>query len=240
MSFNGVIDTSGDLIRAGFTDFSNMLESGQSQRSDAPFPSFVKGNSDNNHFHRWTGTEWILIEKESAILNRWELHNTGKDYKFIRQKIIETVQASGWTNLQQTEKELASRWFAVPQNLRSEVFSIEQQILIGMRFHTESIKARYTRFTHASMEVYNRLPKSKADEIVFDIENDGLAHKYIEYGREGINSGDPEGLFDYMLATSGTSYAANGIAAQDINPSGMNKTQFINKLIDIVGSGNYP
>lgn len=63
MSFNGVINASGDLLRAGFTDFTNVLESGQSQRFDAPFPAITKLNSDDTQYHRWNGSSWDLINK---------------------------------------------------------------------------------------------------------------------------------------------------------------------------------
>ena len=238
MNFNGVINNNGDLLRAGYSDFTNSLGSGESQVNNIPSSPFIT-RDDHDYFHRWTGTQWVLIEKESAILNKWNL-NTNKDYKYIRSQMSTVVNASGWNNMNTTEKVVACQWFVVDQEKRSQIYTIEQQVQLGMKFHTESIKARQQRFLFASMEVYNRLDKTDADKIIMDIESDSLSTKYINFGHEGINCGDPESLFDYVLATSGTSYENTGIAKQDINPSGMTKTQFIDKLIDIVASGNYP
>lgn len=68
MSHNGVINASGDLLRSGFTDFNNSLESGQSQRTDVPLPSFTKLDSDQVQYHRWNGS-WNLINKTTQELS---------------------------------------------------------------------------------------------------------------------------------------------------------------------------
>ena len=168
---------------------------------------------------------------------------TGRDYKYVRTEIYKLVTASGWPNMTIPERTIAAQWFVVDKNERDQIFPTETQILIGLDFHKRSIEARTIRFMYASMEVYNRLPKEEANQIVADIKADNLAEQYIEYGREGTAMGDPEGLFDYIMATSGTRYgpsgAVPGVAAQDIHPSGMTKAEFLNQCSQIIVYGNY-
>ncbi len=70
MNNNGVINASGDLLRSGFTDFSNSIQPGQSQRTDVPFPSFTKLDSDNEQYHRWDGSSWNIIDKTIQELSQ--------------------------------------------------------------------------------------------------------------------------------------------------------------------------
>lgn len=179
---------------------------------------------------------------EVSSITNWHMYGqaAGRDYKYVRERIKELSAASGWENLTTGEKVIAATWFAVEQGCRNEVFTMEQQIQLGVQFHANSVASRQTRFMFASMEVYNRLPKAEADHIVTEIKDDNLAEQYINYGREGTENGDPVGLFDYVLAVSGTPYESTGILAQDIHPSGMNRSEFVTRLVDIVGSGNYP
>ena len=68
---NGVIITStGDLLRAGFSDFQNdgTFDSGtESYRTDVPMGAKTKGNPDNADFHRWNGSAWVLITQGVPI-----------------------------------------------------------------------------------------------------------------------------------------------------------------------------
>jgi len=58
---NGVIETStGDLLRAGFTDFT--AGPGETLRFDVPNPPQRRGAFyEDGNMHRWTGSEWILV-----------------------------------------------------------------------------------------------------------------------------------------------------------------------------------
>ena len=62
---NGVIETStGDLLRAGFSDFENdgSFDGGtETFRTDVPFPAKIRGDQDNSVMQRWTGSEWIEV-----------------------------------------------------------------------------------------------------------------------------------------------------------------------------------
>jgi len=62
---NGVIETAtGDLIRAGFSDWENdgdFDSDNESYRTDVPCPFYVKGKQDLDKFHRWNGSAWVEI-----------------------------------------------------------------------------------------------------------------------------------------------------------------------------------
>ena len=62
----GVIETtSGDLLRAGFCDFTtdgSFCQAGtETERTDAPHPAKVKGDPDETMMHRWNGSTWIEV-----------------------------------------------------------------------------------------------------------------------------------------------------------------------------------
>jgi hypothetical protein len=67
--YAGVIEIStGDLLRCGYCDFEHdgqLKPDTESVRYDTPNPGKIKGSPFYiKNFHRWTGTEWILINKE--------------------------------------------------------------------------------------------------------------------------------------------------------------------------------
>lgn len=63
---NVVIDNLGDVVKAGFCDFSDELLVGQTQRTDGPEPALVFGRKlfpgEKNNWHRWNGSEYEVIE----------------------------------------------------------------------------------------------------------------------------------------------------------------------------------
>ena len=62
---NGVIETAtGDLLRAGYCDFTTdgSFDSGtETERTDVPHPSKVRGQEDYANMHRWNGTAWVEV-----------------------------------------------------------------------------------------------------------------------------------------------------------------------------------
>lgn len=68
---NGVIeDATGDLIRAGFTDFT--AGAGETVRNDVPEPAFIRdGNAPN--FHSWTGSDWTTKAQLTILYGRYKV-----------------------------------------------------------------------------------------------------------------------------------------------------------------------
>lgn len=62
MTQNGVIEiATGDLLRAGFCDFTvdgTFDASKEEYRTDVPFPAISRGNGS---WHRWDGKAWVMV-----------------------------------------------------------------------------------------------------------------------------------------------------------------------------------
>ena len=185
--------------------------------------------------------EMTQAEKDAADLTLEYLDKygyNGKDYKYVRQKIIDGVtSAGGFSNLTTAEKEIATRWFAVAKSDRDTVYTTEQQILLGLQFHKGSTESRQTRMAYATMEVYNRLSPSEVEEVLSEVQD--LVAKYVQYGEEGTLEGDGEALFDYIEARSGTSYTSTGLAAKSYVPDGKTLSELVTRLMDILKDGEY-
>ncbi len=66
-AYGGVYETSsGDLLRAGYSDFPNdgAFNAGtETYRTDVPFPSKIKGDEDESNMHRWNGSTWVEVSQ---------------------------------------------------------------------------------------------------------------------------------------------------------------------------------
>jgi hypothetical protein len=172
---------------------------------------------------------------------------SGKDYKYVRKEIKTLVYAiagadlSNWNNLSAPEKVMASKYFVVPKSYRDLVHTDSEQIEYGIGFNTKSIESRISRRAKAISVIYNGLAMSDADETIDDVSNtSNLLYKYINFGREGTVEGNPEALFDYLEARTGTAYATTGLKAKAFTPIGYaNMEALVAGVIDILKNGNY-
>lgn len=133
-----------------------------------------------------------------------------KDYKYVRNEIMILAATIGWTNLTSTEKTIAANMFAVGSTERDELYTIEQQIELGITHHLNSMEARQTRLTYVQMELFNRLPKLDWEEVAG--ETLSLTTRYVNEGLEGTVEGDLPGLLDYVDGESrtGTIWSTGG------------------------------
>jgi hypothetical protein len=142
------------------------------------------------------------------------------DYKQVRSAIQSLIVAaigadfSGWGSLTPPSRTIAARHFVVPKSQRDDVYTDSEQVDMGLLFHRSSVVSREERAAKLIALLYNRLARSDMDTTVDSIS--GLLQDYIRFGREGTASGDPDGLYDFLAATSG--YAFTGLAAQSIVP----------------------
>lgn len=195
-------------------------------------PYIVIGNSDTVP----TGYQDI-----SSILHWWDFGTSaGKDYKYIRNEIMILAAVTGWANLTLAEKIKAAEIFSVGDTERLEIYTLEQQIQLGMQHHVRSMESRQIRLMTVQMNLFNRL--SKADwEEVGNAAAPYLA-VYLEQGREGTSEGDPEGLFDYVdgSARPGTSWTTNGFRDKNYTIEGYAScSDFADYLLGILKDGNY-
>lgn len=182
---------------------------------------------------------------------------TGKDYKYIRSCMKEFMLSivhedfSRWNDLSLNEKKVAIKYLVseIPVYLTTQVYSIPELRVIGLEFHKNSLNCRDTRFNVCCGELFSRLSVNDANDIINDMDScyDAggreycllLGTKYIRYGREGTVEGDPEGLFDYLEARTGTSFETWGLAAKSITPNYGTLQDCVDSLMDILKNGNY-
>jgi len=167
---------------------------------------------------------------------------TNKDYKFIRNEIKILANAIGWINLTTSEKKISAKLFVVTQSQRDELYTIKRQIKQGFLFHGSSIKARDQRWSHAKMEMMNRLEKDDWRIIDDDLNQNNLISQYINHGLEGTVEGDAVGLFDYIDARNGTPYGTGTKGLRNKNftlTKSPNINTFTNQILDIIKNGNY-
>jgi len=173
----------------------------------------------------------------SGIENWWTFGYELRDYKYIRYEIMIIAAVTGWANLSLEEKTIAAKCFAVGLTERLEIFSVDQQINKGITHHRKSVQARSSREEAALSLLYAHLSPVDANMVVDDTDN--LMSVYINRGREGTTSGDPEWLFDYIEATPGTSYETTGFARKSITPMGMSLNDLVTAVMRILRDGEY-
>lgn len=166
---------------------------------------------------------------------------TGRDYKFIRERIREFYSQTTWEQLTLEEKKICCQYFLVSSSEMNSLFNINEQIEMGKLFHENSQKSREKRLEKITAELMNRLLPSEYNEIIEDIfSTNMLYNKYLLFGREGILEGDPVGIFDYIESRSGTIYENNGFRNKPFNPIGFNNNlEFSVYLMDFIKYGKY-
>lgn len=162
-----------------------------------------------------------------------------KDYKKQREDLREYVSLTGFANLPEEHKEVASKNFVVERADRDTIHTLEQQIEFGIEFHKKSIACRKERQIRMMAELYNKLSKSEYEEVITTMEENSLPQYYVDFGREGTEVGDEEGLYDYLQATSGTKFQETGLAAKNYSPVGTTMSGLVCDCMNIVKSGNY-
>jgi len=144
------------------------------------------------------------------------------DYKNFRSMLAIAVATTGFENLSEDDKRLAALYFATTgANIASVFPNIQDRINNGKLFHESSIESRSDRAKFGVAEVYNRLSTADMQLVINAITTDNLLFNYTELGREGTESGDGEGIYDYLNAVSGTSYESTGLAAQSYTVTDM-------------------
>lgn len=196
--------------------------------------------------------------EECDTIEDWDKygHHTGKDYKVRRKEIQTRVYTKilgnpdNWDMLTLAEKKIASKYFLVPRVLRDTVHTDLEQNNNGLIFDEESCAVRSQRYKMIKPLLYNRLEMEDANEVIDDMweiyakvngkeYTRSLVENYIMAGREGTLEGDPEGIFDYVLARTGTSFEHTGLLQKGFVTTYGTLQELCNKFIDILKNGNY-
>lgn len=199
-----------------------------------------------------------------------------RDYKCLREELKtrintkagfdpqdeQTYNQTNWDKLTANEKDLASRYFFVPEPLRVQVHTMDQQIEFGIVFNEEATKSRVARFDRAKSEAYCRLDFGDACEVIDELQqvtkntvieldvDDKLINKaivktlrdsYRECGVEGtVEDQGLVGLFDYLLSRADTPFAGLGLSSKAYTVVGMTDcAELADKLHDILSKGKY-
>lgn len=164
----------------------------------------------------------------------------GKDYKYMRQRIIYIAYVLGWENLSIEEKEIACRVFAVDEEKRLQIYSLEDQVIMGVEHHINSTDARDSRVKRAQTELFNRVDSSIWPDLAEEINI--LVYRYVTNGREGSIEGDGFGLFDFIdgSARADTPWSTTGLRDREYIVKGFNNcSEFTDYMLDILKNGNY-
>lgn len=191
------------------------------------------GYKDISTIENW----WYMYEHQNGIL-------INKDYKYIRNEIMILAATIGWSNLSSTEKDIAARIFAVGETERDELFTIEEQIDLGLLHHIYSKASREMRLAKTQMQLFNRLSKTDWSEVAIDTE--ALIPHYLNEGIEGTVEGDTEGLFDYVDGDSRSNHTWDGNGSEvgfrnkTYSVTGYNNcSDFADDLLNILKNGEY-
>jgi hypothetical protein len=181
--------------------------------------------------------------KDCSSIENWYTYGdrTSRDYKFVRGQIQQLYTSIGWVSLTTKEKEICCELFIATKTERDELYTTEQQVDMGEKFHKKSVESRRKRTERATAELGNRLLKTEYEDVMDDISaGTNLFDKYVFFGREGTVEGDTEGIFDYLESRAGTSYATTGFIDKVFTPLGMaDMTAFSSHIMDILKTGNY-
>jgi hypothetical protein len=156
------------------------------------------------------------------------------DYKNFRKYIMVYAATVGFDNLSAQGKSMVCKNFAVGKTQRDSLFTIEQQIKFGVTFHKQSTECRDDRVSKVEAELYNRLAPADAAVIIADVVSNNLKYNYVNFGIEGVVSGDPVGLFDYFNNTTGTPFENSGLKSKSMTPLGMTITELANRCLAIL------
>lgn len=179
---------------------------------------------------------------ESNTISSWDRYGqaNGHDFKYIRAKIATIAAATGFSNLSESEKVIASKYYAVSKADQDTVHTQTELDELAIYYHENSILSRAGRFKRASAYAFVRLTIADRQAISAELQSQGLGGSYVEFGIEGVSSGDIDGLYDYIEATNG--YAAGqpteGIAAKGITPTLGTLTELVTNMMDTL-KGNY-
>lgn len=203
--------------------------------------------ADNYDFETNNATDLTLAttdaERSIAIIN-WDKYGSQRlgcvpdlnDWKKLKQEIGLIFSAATWANLTTPAKEIASLYFVASKTERDQVYSTAIQLENGKEFHLRAVYSRTFRIKTFMSVLCNYLLKADKDDAVDEMTSNNLLYSYIDFGIEGTVEGDPEGLFDYIDARAGTTWASGGaspgLRGKEYVPIGITIEQLADKCLN--------
>lgn len=194
--------------------------------------------------------EYENITNFRHIWNSWQL--TGRDFLYAYQVALDyfatlpigtcgcSPDDGRFHELSDDEKDAACSLQIGPQDTRVSFVGLPEILSRNLDWLNLAQDARLHRVNVAIKDyLVTYLPVNYRTALVELVENKTF-YKYIEFGLKGILEGDPEGLFDYILGTVGTSFAGVGLLQKTWTPiSGLTMLQFTTLLMSILKDGEY-
>ena len=179
--------------------------------------------------------ETLLAERRKFI-DFLQGDRSGYDYKHYRKYLQTHAATVGFSNLPADEKREVALQFAVSKEDRDSVLNASEQMTAAVDFHNNSIASRSARWRLVEVTLYNYLVKADVDVLINDIHATGLPliENYIERGREGIESTDPEGIFDYINCTVGSTWVLTGMRLKPFTPSSGTMSELADLCLEIL------
>jgi hypothetical protein len=179
--------------------------------------------------------DWLALRNEIQIL---VLAKTGSDY-------------SNWNNLNSNEK-LIALMFLPTKIIDARGFTFYATESGGANianayleeYQQASSQARIQRYTKMAFTAYGYLGKLQGIKAENYLRVASLDSLYFERGVCRFSEDGIDGIVDWILSTSGTSYETTGLKARIDNgeftlPGGLTSTVFCNILVSIIEEGNY-
>lgn len=179
------------------------------------------------------------------------------DYLQTRERVRDELEASGWSGLTSTEKQIIIDLYLkeaakddVTANTEKVVFLMGQgltqpqaQGVLVQAYSIHHVKEIRSCTKRANSEmlyvvIAKYLSLADAGDLI------KISHKlfdlYKTQGIRGVNDGNAgEGLFDFLESSVGTSYETSGLTQQGYTLNTGDFTTFITELMDVLRNGNY-
>lgn len=183
----------------------------------------------------------------SSIIN-WNKYGCQvvNDYLVCKHEIKDLVVEKGWSNLTNTEKDLAIIYYSYPDTTTAVIYLMGKGysqaqaqgyvLLSWHRHHGNVMNSCKQRWFYAKFIVPQYLSFNDAEDLLNTVEP--LVFAYNDMGRLGINYGDKrDGIMDYIEST-------NAFAGQGLRENGYILLQstydiFIGAMKDVFVEGIY-
>jgi hypothetical protein len=180
----------------------------------------------------------------TSITNWHKFGNlTKRDYRFVRERMRELAddKTDGYTNMAALSNQeliaLSQRLLLDPQECMN-VLGMAEFEFYKRDWVSKSKACRYNRWEEAKSAVlFNYIGLDDAKQIVVELDTLSLISMYYS-GIEGIDQDGIEGIFDYILATDGSTFENTGLAKSTIQTA-KPIAEICDDIIGILLDGNY-
>ena len=232
--------------------YNNWVEETNSYSGTAKAPHIVAGTlpsdyTDVSSIENWSKYGPELLGSATGFMD-WKCIQ--REIKVLANDIVGDDYDANWNNLNSNEKLIVCNFLLskVPgAKFAATVSNATQRMQIALNFDLNNRRARGNwqsgngRVEIMRVFLFGKIGKANALETFRGVVTDGLLELY-EGGIEGSVEDGIEGINDFLLSRSGTSYASTGLTTRNysvIDGSSDNISNVANALVDIASNGMY-